>query len=247
MRSDKLFPCWRQVTAPKAPAQCKTTCTFLHTPSPSNKAGGAQPWSVPKLPRPRVPLCGFPSRASLRPLPIQHHPHAVPPEPERPAASTGHQEPPRPPGPLWVGSNSLQHFGGGQMTQFQDMQNTQSQRTMCPCTCTSDRLVTVDYAGWIKFRVHVSSTHYLGTSSRLFFPTALPWLNTASHLSVCNSSKCPDGSRNFHTAKTSSNPVNPSIHPQRQFGCWKRFRHDTVHLTDLCTGTATERICNESA
>jgi hypothetical protein len=77
----RLFPCWRQVTAAPPPFPPPH---FLA----SSKAGGAQSGSVPRQSKP-----GCPS--------IQNHPRAVPPEPGRPAASTGHQEPLRPPGPPW--------------------------------------------------------------------------------------------------------------------------------------------------
>lgn len=68
------------------------------------------------------------------PLSIQDHPHAVPPEPNRPAlvlAWGGHQEPFRPPGPPWAESNSLQLFEGTLMTQLQDIARCMRVLTSC--------------------------------------------------------------------------------------------------------------------
>lgn len=93
-RSDKLFPCWCQVTAPKAPARCKTTCTFLHTFPPSSPATKQVGHVLllgqcPTLTRPRVVLAIKVSTAHMRCHLSQ----------DGQELADGHQEQTWPPGP----------------------------------------------------------------------------------------------------------------------------------------------------
>lgn len=117
-----------------APARCKTTCTFLHTLSHSTAQQTKQVGHVLLLGQcPTLTLYLKVSTAHMRCHLSQ----------DGQELADGHQEQTWPAwtrtGPHWSGSNSLQHLGGDQMTQLQDMQTkhtSQSQNGLTTLTNT---------------------------------------------------------------------------------------------------------------
>lgn len=91
--------------------QATCTCHHLPTLSTATKQVGhslvsareAKAKPTGQAQGPIIARLWAPRGSLLGPLSVQKHPHAVAPEPDRPALGNGHQEPLRAPGPPWGG------------------------------------------------------------------------------------------------------------------------------------------------